>query len=57
MAAALTSEVDQWHPGLARIIGPIAYGTAGLVGLVLHGLASNNVGSAGDRERPLTERA
>jgi membrane-associated phospholipid phosphatase len=33
MAAALTSEVDQWHPGLARIIGPIAYGSAGLVGL------------------------
>ena len=33
MAAALTSEADQWHPGLARIIGPIAYGGAGLVGL------------------------
>jgi membrane-associated phospholipid phosphatase len=33
MAAALTSEVNQWHPRLARIIGPIAYGGAGLVGL------------------------
>jgi hypothetical protein len=33
MAAALTSEADQWHPGLARIIGPVAYGSAGLVGL------------------------
>jgi membrane-associated phospholipid phosphatase len=33
MAAALTSEVDYWHPGTARIIGPIAYGSAALVGL------------------------
>jgi membrane-associated phospholipid phosphatase len=33
MAAALTSEVDLWHPGAARIIGPIAYGSAALVGL------------------------
>jgi membrane-associated phospholipid phosphatase len=33
MAAALTSEADQWRPGLGRIIGPIAYGSAGLVGL------------------------
>jgi len=33
MAAVLTSEADQWHPGLARVIGPIAYGGAGLVGL------------------------
>lgn len=33
MAAALTSEADLWRPGIARIIGPIAYGSAGLVGL------------------------
>jgi membrane-associated phospholipid phosphatase len=33
MAAVLTSEVDYWHPGTARIIGPIAYGGAALVGL------------------------
>ena len=33
MAAVLTSEADQWHPGMARFIGPIAYGGAGLVGL------------------------
>jgi len=33
MAAALTGEADLWHPGLARIVGPIAYGGAGLVGL------------------------
>lgn len=33
MAAVLTSEVDRWHPGMARIVGPIAYGGAGLVGL------------------------
>jgi membrane-associated phospholipid phosphatase len=33
MAAVLTSEADRWRPGLARIIGPIAYGGAGLVGL------------------------
>ncbi len=33
MAAALTSEADLWRPGMARIVGPIAYGTAGLVGL------------------------
>jgi membrane-associated phospholipid phosphatase len=33
MAAALTSEAELWRPGLARIIGPIAYGSAGLVGL------------------------
>jgi membrane-associated phospholipid phosphatase len=33
MAATLTSEVELWRPGLARIIGPIAYGSAGLVGL------------------------
>jgi membrane-associated phospholipid phosphatase len=33
MAATLTSEVDLWRPGLGRIVGPIAYGTAGLVGL------------------------
>jgi membrane-associated phospholipid phosphatase len=34
MAAALTSEVDLRRPGMGRIVGPIAYGTAGLVGLV-----------------------
>jgi membrane-associated phospholipid phosphatase len=33
MATVVTDEVDQWHPGMARIIGPIAYGGAGLVGL------------------------
>jgi membrane-associated phospholipid phosphatase len=33
MAAALTSEAELWHPGLARIVGPIAYGSAGFVGL------------------------
>ena len=33
MAAALTSEADRWHPGMARFVGPIAYGGAGLVGL------------------------
>lgn len=33
MAAVLTSEADRWHPGLARIIGPIGYGGAGLIGL------------------------
>ncbi|GAC1413234.1 MAG: phosphatase PAP2 family protein [Gemmatimonadaceae bacterium] len=33
MAAALTSEVEDWHPGVARIVGPIAYTSAGLVGL------------------------
>jgi membrane-associated phospholipid phosphatase len=33
MAAVVTDEVGQWHPEMARIIGPIAYGGAGLVGL------------------------
>ena len=33
MAAVITSEVDRWHPGMARVVGPIAYGGAGLVGL------------------------
>jgi len=33
MASVVTAEVDRWHPGLARIVGPIAYGGAGLVGL------------------------
>ena len=33
MAAALTSEADRWRPGAARILGPIAYGSAALVGL------------------------
>ena len=33
MAAVATGEVDRWHPGLARVVGPIAYGAAGLVGL------------------------
>jgi len=33
MAAVVTGEVDRWHPGLAYIVGPIAYGGAGLVGL------------------------
>ncbi len=33
MASVVTAEVDRWHPELARIIGPIAYGGAGLVGL------------------------
>jgi membrane-associated phospholipid phosphatase len=33
MAAALTGELDTWHPGIARIVGPVAYGGAGLVGL------------------------
>jgi membrane-associated phospholipid phosphatase len=33
MAAVITGEVDRWHPGLAHIVGPIAYGGAGLVGL------------------------
>ena len=33
MAAVVTGEVDRWHPGLAHIVGPIAYGGAGLVGL------------------------
>lgn len=31
-AAVITGEVDRWHPGLAHIVGPIAYGGAGLVG-------------------------
>jgi membrane-associated phospholipid phosphatase len=33
MAASLTSEADEWRPGIARIVGPIAYTAAGLVGL------------------------
>jgi membrane-associated phospholipid phosphatase len=33
MAAVVTDEVGRWHPEMARIIGPIAYGGAGLVGL------------------------
>ena len=33
MAAVITSEVDYWHPGMARIIGPVAYSGAALVGL------------------------
>ena len=33
MAAALTSEADRWRPGAARIVGPVAYGGAALVGL------------------------
>jgi membrane-associated phospholipid phosphatase len=33
MASVVTAEVDRWHPELARIVGPIAYGGAGLVGL------------------------
>jgi membrane-associated phospholipid phosphatase len=33
MASALTSEADQWRPGIARFVGPIAYGGAGLVGI------------------------
>jgi membrane-associated phospholipid phosphatase len=33
MATVITGEVDRWHPGLTRIVGPIAYGGAGLVGL------------------------
>lgn len=33
MAAAITGEADLWHPGSARIVGPVAYGTAGLIGL------------------------
>jgi membrane-associated phospholipid phosphatase len=33
MASVVTAEVDSWHPGLAHIVGPIAYGGAGLVGL------------------------
>ena len=33
MAAVITGEVDRWDPGLTHIVGPIAYGTAGLVGL------------------------
>jgi membrane-associated phospholipid phosphatase len=33
MAAVVTGEVDRWHPGLARIVGPIAFGGAGLVGV------------------------
>jgi membrane-associated phospholipid phosphatase len=33
VAAVITGEVDRWHPGMARIVGPIAYGGAGLVGL------------------------
>ena len=33
MAAVLTGEADRWHPGWAHVIGPIAYGSAGLVGL------------------------
>jgi membrane-associated phospholipid phosphatase len=33
MAAVVTDEVGRWRPGMARIIGPIAYGGAGLVGL------------------------
>jgi membrane-associated phospholipid phosphatase len=33
MATVITGEVDRWHPGLTRIVGPVAYGGAGLVGL------------------------
>jgi membrane-associated phospholipid phosphatase len=33
MAAVITGEVDRWRPGMARIVGPIAFGGAGLVGL------------------------
>jgi membrane-associated phospholipid phosphatase len=33
VAAVVTGELDRWHPGLAHIAGPIAYGGAGLVGL------------------------
>jgi membrane-associated phospholipid phosphatase len=33
MAAVITGEVDRWHPELAHIVAPIAYGGAGLVGL------------------------
>lgn len=33
MATVLTGEVDRWRPGLARIVGPVAYSGAGLVGL------------------------
>src|ERR1700682_5754917 len=33
MAAVITGEVDRWHPGLGRIVGPVGYGGAGLVGL------------------------
>ena len=33
MASVMTAEVDRWHPELARVVGPIAYGGAGLVGL------------------------
>ena len=33
MAAVLAGEADRWHPGMGRIVGPITYGGAGLVGL------------------------
>jgi membrane-associated phospholipid phosphatase len=33
MAAVVTCEVARWHPGMARVIGPIVYGGAGLVGV------------------------
>lgn len=33
MAAAVTAEVDRWHPEMTRFVGPVAYGAAGLVGL------------------------
>jgi membrane-associated phospholipid phosphatase len=33
VAAVVTGEVDRWNPELARIVAPIAYGGAGLVGL------------------------
>ena len=33
MAAVVTGEVDRWHPGLTRIVGPVAYGGAALVGV------------------------
>jgi membrane-associated phospholipid phosphatase len=33
MASVVTAEVDRWHPEFARIVGPIAFGSAGLVGL------------------------
>jgi membrane-associated phospholipid phosphatase len=33
VAAVVTGEFDRWHPGLARVVGPIAYSGAGLVGL------------------------
>ncbi|MDQ6871629.1 MAG: phosphatase PAP2 family protein [Gemmatimonadota bacterium] len=33
VAAVVTGEFDQWYPGQARLVGPIAYGGAALVGL------------------------